>query len=155
MTTRIAPRTILKVIFMLFIIFGMVKCLQSVTSKQAVLSNRMLMNNLYFRGTVLSVKTSNSHNFGILLLQLDTANKSRFVDTLKEGIYPYKIQNGLAEIYTNVADGIEKGDQIIIDFNEQKAYYYLKAETKHYEERISLINYSGDIQFVRNNTVFR
>jgi hypothetical protein len=124
MKKRIALRTILKVIFMLCITMGMVKCLQSVMSKQAVLNNRILKNDLYFQGTVLRVKTSNNHNFGILLLQLDTANKSRFVDTLKEGIYPYKIRNGLAEIYTNVADGIQKGDQIIIDSNKQKAYYY-------------------------------
>jgi hypothetical protein len=155
MKKRIPLRTTLKVIFMFCITFVMVKCLQSETSNQAALNNRILKNDLSFRGTVLSVKKSNNHNFGILLLQLDTTNKSRFVDTLKAGIFPYRLQNGLGEIYMHVADGVQKGDEIIIDSNKQKAYYYLKAERKHYEESISLINYSGDIQFVRNNTIFR
>lgn len=115
-----------------------------------------MLNRLVIKGRVLNIKTSGNHNFGILLLEVDSINIADFVDTvLKEGIYPYKIKNDKAEVYLNVPDGLKEGDEAIVNSDKKTVVYYYKAENRRAESDIWVINDPYNIEYVKENTLFK
>lgn len=119
-------------------------------------SNQVMSNNLMIKGRILDIKISGNHNFGILLLKVDSANIRKFVDTqLQGGIYPYKIKNGRAEIYLNVPDGLQNGDEAIVDSDKKTVFYHYKAENRHAESNLLVVDDPYNIEYVKENTVFK
>lgn len=118
-------------------------------------NDKILKNNIFIKGRVSDIKTSTNHAFGIILLSLDSANIKSFNDSLKAGIYPYKIENGKAELYTSIPDGISKGDIVIVNSNDQKEiYYYLK--TKHrFKGSLQIVTDDLNVEFVKKNAIFK
>lgn len=115
-----------------------------------------MFNDLFFQGEVLEIKSSRNHSFGILLLKLDSVNTGKFIDTLlKEGIYPYKVKGGKAEVYCGVPDGIQKGDRVVIDSGKKMAFYHYSNEAKTYKGDLSIVIDSEDIDYVKENTEFK
>lgn len=117
--------------------------------------DRILQNNLFIQGRVLTTKTSTNHSFGIISLDLDTANVKEFNDTVDTFIYPYKIKNGKAEVYTFIPDGISKGDKVTVNSNEKKAIYFDMNSNQRFEGSIKIITDKDDIEYVKENTDLR
>lgn len=61
--------------------------------------DKVLNNNVEFRGYVIDLRISNNHAFGIIQLKLTESSVNIFNDSLKNGIYPYKIVGDIAELY--------------------------------------------------------
>lgn len=115
-----------------------------------------MFNDLLLQGEVIEIKTSRNHSFGILLLELDSVNTGRFVDTLlKEGIYPYKVKARKAEVYVGIPAGIQKGDKVIVDSNKKMAFYHYIKEDKHYNGDLGVVIDPSDIDYVKENTSFK
>jgi hypothetical protein len=124
--------------------------------KRLEIRDRVMLNGLFIKGKVLAVKTSKNHSFGILLLKVDSLNTGKFADTiLKEGIYPCKIAKGKAEIYVAISDGIQVGDEVIVDSDKKTASYHYIKENKHYEGYLGVVIDPYDIEYVKENTVFK
>lgn len=124
--------------------------------EQTKIRDRVLLNKLRFQGEVLDVKTSGNHSFGILLLKLDYITIGEFSDTLlKNGIYPYKMKDGKAELYAGISTGIQKGDKVIVDSDKKKAFYYYIKDNKHCEGDFGVITNPFDIDYVKKNSAFK
>lgn len=118
--------------------------------------DQVMLNNLLLQGEVLEVKTSRNHSFGILLLKLDSVNTGKFVDTsLREGIYPYKVKDGKAEVYAGIPAGIQKGDKVVVDSDKKMAFYHYTKEDKHYKGDLGIVIDPSDIDYVKENTEFK
>lgn len=124
--------------------------------ERTIVRDEVMFNDLLLQGEVIEIKTSRNHSFGILLLELDSVNTGRFVDTLlKEGIYPYKVKARKAEVYVGIPAGIQKGDKVIVDSNKKMAFYHYIKEDKHYNGDIGVVIDPSDIDYVKENTSFK
>jgi hypothetical protein len=116
--------------------------------------NRVLKNDVFFEGRVWDIKTSNNHSFGIIVLNLDTANVNDFLNSLKIGIYPYKIKGKKAELYTFIPDGIVKGNRIGVNSNNAE-YYFITKANQRFKGSLDVLTNNISIDFVKENTTFR
>ncbi len=80
----------LNLLILLIVFICMVTCIYHCGEMQEKETDRILKNNVFIKGNVLSIKQSNNHDFGIILLDVDSANVKEFIDTLKRGFYPYR-----------------------------------------------------------------
>lgn len=117
--------------------------------------DKYLDNNVLFEGVVMNVKQSNNHAFGIIQLKLTKSNIKEFNKVIKEGIYPYRIKGDVGELYTAIPDGLKKFDFFIVDSNSHKYKFEYKKERKIYNSVIYIIIDTYDIDFVKDNTIFR
>ncbi|OOQ59683.1 hypothetical protein [Mucilaginibacter pedocola] len=143
MKKRNIARAILLVAFAAFVI-------HEFTDDTPDPNNKFLKNKVVFSGHVLSTKVSGNHAFGVMLLQVDSSNVESFTDTLKKGIYPYKIKDGKAELYVRVHD-IDKGDVVKV-ISDSLAYYYVNKHEKLVGD-LGVITYNGDIEFAKENSI--
>ncbi|MCL1674235.1 hypothetical protein [Elizabethkingia meningoseptica] len=140
----------------LFIIFiGVIVFLTKKETKNSIERDKVLHNNVIFNGIVTDIKTSNNHNFGILVLSIYKSNIKESKSSLSKGIYPYKIQGNSAEVYNYIPDGINKGDKVELNSNEKKCYYYYNKTKEKFEGNIKIITDPTDLNFINTHTIFR
>ncbi|KUY30523.1 hypothetical protein ATB96_14930 [Elizabethkingia ursingii] len=116
-------------------------------------SAEYLRNNVEFEGYVTGFEQSNNHAFGIIRLQLTKWNTQNFNREIKEGIFPYRIEEGVAELYCTVSVERKKGDIVNLISNKQTIYY--NPQDSKEEGNIYIITDPVDINFVRKNTEFK
>ncbi|GJN58630.1 hypothetical protein ELAN_21850 [Elizabethkingia anophelis] len=118
-------------------------------------SAEYLRNNVEFEGYVTGFEQSNNHAFGIIHLKLTKSNISEFNKIIDQGIYPYKIKDGMAELYTSIPEGLQKNDIYIINSNRHKYSFIDKTQKNTYISDLFIITDSFDIDFVKKNTEFK
>jgi hypothetical protein len=140
----------------MFIVFiGIITCVYFFSKKTVEKQDIYLKNNLFIQGRVINIKESNNHSFGIILLALDSANVKEFHNTLDLGVYPYKVKNGKAELYTFIPDGISEGDKVIVNSNSKEAVYYYVKSKQQFRGSIKVLSNSIDINYVKENTIIK
>jgi len=117
--------------------------------------DKMLENNIYFKGKVVNIKTSTNHSFGIILISLDSTNTKEFNQPQKPNTFPYKIKNGQAELYTAVPDGISAGDIVIVNSNLQKEFYYYIKSKQSFEGALQMVGEGIDEDYINENSSLR
>jgi hypothetical protein len=133
----------------------MVYLFNKAEEKRSARSSAILKNNFYMKGTVLTVKKSRNHDFGIILLHVRSSSSKLFNDTLNKSIYPYKVIGSKAELYTIIPDGVKDGDEVVVDSNKETAYYNHVKTKEHDEEYISIVNDPYNLDYVKENTAFK
>lgn len=121
--------------------------------------NKALNNNVKFEGYIVDIKQSRNHAFGIIRLELTESSTGEFDkkinDTLKNGIYPYRIKGAQAELYTVIPDGIDEEDIVKLKSSEKKCHYYNVKTKQNSEGYIWMITNDTDIDFIKENTIFK
>lgn len=114
-----------------------------------------LNSNVVFGGIVTALKISNNHRFGIITLHVER----QYLPVFNQGsptngnmIFPYKIQNAIAEVYDLVPSGLSLGDSVYINSNERVIKYFYIKENKQFIGRLKMITNSLDIDFVNQNS---
>ncbi len=140
---------------MFIVLVGMIIYLKKTGTQEYAKKNEVLDNDVNFSGHVIAVKQSNNHAFGIIILKIIQSNVNNFNDKLKNSIYPYRIQENIAELYTIIPDGIQEGDIVNLKSKEKNShFYYVKTKQKS-EGYIWVITEPLDIDFVKENTIFK
>jgi hypothetical protein len=148
----------LRFIILFFGFIGMVIYLNITGEEESNRINKALNNNVKFEGYIVDIKQSNNHAFGIIRLELTESSIGEFdkkiKDTLKNGIYPYRIKGTQAELYTIIPDGIDEGDIVKLKSSEKNCHYYNVKTKQNSEGYIWMITNDTDIDFVKENTIF-
>ncbi|MEH3111886.1 hypothetical protein [Pedobacter terrae] len=115
-------------------------------------NDKLLKNNIEFKGTLKSVKVSRNHCFAIISIDNVKSNVASFNPDLKDRYFPYSIKNGRAEIYTLLWEGIIKeiGSNVKLHSNQRKLI--IEIDHKPYEFEIGITSESPDIKFIKENT---
>ncbi len=141
------------ILFILLLLFSPFFYINFKANEEESKENETLMsNNIEFEGIVTNTKVTGNHSFGIIELKLSKSNISEFNKKTKIGIYPYKIEGNVAEIYCTVSTERKKGDTVKVVSNEQTVYYnYEKSKEMG---SLYIVSDSYNIDFVKNNTGF-
>ena len=138
----------------LFIVFiGMVIYLSTTGTKEYTENNKILKNGVVIGGTVADIKISNNHGFGILSVNVSNSTVKEFSKKLEHGIYPYQINGNQAEIYLPIFIERQIGDSVKLDSDKQIIYY--KGKKSKDEGEVYIITEPTDIDFVKENTLFK
>lgn len=113
----------------------------------------LIRNGIVISGIVVDYKISNNHDFGILQLKVTDSNSSSFNYKSDDFLYPYKIKDSVAEIYTHIST-IQKGFKIALNSNEKTIKIYNDNDFLQ-ELEIAMIYEETDMNFVRKNTIFK
>lgn len=122
-------------------------------SEDAKNRDKVLNNNVIFKGYVIDYRVSNNHRFGIIQLKLTESSVNIFSDSLQNGIYPYKIFGDIAELYTTIGD-LDYNDTITVKSKSQKIIYEATREYPKYVSELNVIEDSENIKFVKKKTFF-
>lgn len=123
-------------------------------SKKELHENETLMNNnIVFEGVVTNTKVSGNHAFGIIELKLTKSSVEDFNKETNDGIYPYKINGNIAEIYCTVSIERKKGDIVKVISNEETVYYNFEKTNEVGD--IYIVTDSNNIDFVKKNSIFK
>lgn len=127
------------------------------SKKETIRSDRLMNNNLIFEGVVIGMQSSTNHSFGILEIKVLKTNRPNFSETITDeeggGIYPYKIKNGIAELYCTVSTQRKIGDYVKVVSNDKTIYY---NPTKSNEQgSLYIINKGYNLNYVTENTKFK
>ncbi|SIT19092.1 hypothetical protein [Chryseobacterium gambrini] len=141
---------ILLALFVVFIIYYNKS--SDVAMKQ---SEQYLKNNVEFEGYVTGFEQSNNHAFGVIHLKLTKSNVQKFNKTIKNNIYPYRIQGTIAELYTTIPDGLQKLDVYKVSSNTHQYTITYKSNNKSYTSDLYIIKDPYNIDFVKENTIFK
>jgi hypothetical protein len=127
--------------------------LSTTGTKEYTENNKILKTGIVFEGTVTDIKISNNHGFGILTVSVFNSNVKEFSKKLKHGIYPYQIKRKQAEIYLPIFIERQIGDSVKLISDKQIIYY--KGKKSKDEGDIYIITEPADIEFVKENTMFK
>lgn len=117
--------------------------------------SKMLHNNIKFEGEILNFRRSNNHGFGIIYLKVLKSNTSIFEKKISSNlIYPYIINDSLAEVYTYISTVRANGEIVSVDSDRRRVTYSggNKIDTI---SGINMITESPDIEFVEKYTHFK
>lgn len=131
----------------------MVIYLRKTGTKEYDENNKVLKNGIIFEGVVTDIKISRNHSFGVLTVNVFNSNVKEFSKKLKHGIYPYQIKGEQAEIYLPIFIERQIGDSVKLVSNKQIIYY--KGEKSKDEGDVYIITEPEDIDFVKENTMFK
>lgn len=124
-------------------------------SKRYALINNTMLNHFSIEGRVNKVSASNNRSFGIIQITIDSIYAGNYIDTpLKNGIYPYKVRNHIAEIYTEVPNDIQKGDRLSVKSDKMTVYYHLKADNRSEQNDLWINIDPTNIEFVNEHSSF-
>ncbi len=138
----------------MFIVFvGMVIYFKKTGTEEYAEKNKVLKNGVIFDGIVTDIKISRNHSFGILTLDIANSNVKNFSKKLKEGIYPYQIKDKQAEIYLPIFTERQIGDSVKL-ISDKEIIYYNGKKSKD-EGEVYIITNPTDIDFVKENTMFK
>lgn len=125
------------------------------SAKAAVERDKVLNNNVEFKGYVIDFRASNNHAFGVIRLQLTESSVSVFNDTIKKGIYPYRINGGIAELYTVIPADLDYDDTFNVKSNSHEYDFESKKGHQKYIGELHIIENSSNIDFVKEKTEFK
>lgn len=136
------------ILLVLFII--MVYQLQRRGKEEYQKDSLLLKNNFKMEGIVDSFYVSNNHCFAVIYLNVFQSNVKYFNPKKENNYFPYAINDGKAEIYTQVcASQIDVGDSVLIDSNYRTVYFKTKSIGNHQGE----INFvQGDIGYIKEKS---
>ncbi|KMQ66547.1 hypothetical protein ACM46_03185 [Chryseobacterium angstadtii] len=138
----------------LFIVFiGLVLYVTKTGAKEYADENSILKNGVVFEGTVIDIKRSNNHSFGILRINVIHSTVKEFSEQPKQGIYPYRIKDKKAEIYLPIYVGRQIGDHVKLISDKQIIDY--KGKNTEDQGEVYIITDASDINFVKENTLFK
>jgi len=142
-------RFIIAFVFFAFVVYVNL----SQDKQQKEMSDKYLHNNVEFEGIVTGFEQSGNHEFGVFQLKLTKSNVQEFNDSVKGGIFPYRIKGDIAEVYASIAYYRKLNDTLKVISNNRRIYFNpsFSKET----EDIKLITKSYDLDFVKENTVFK
>jgi len=123
--------------------------------KEEVRDHELLKNNITIKAHVLNVQKSNNHDFGIILLKVDSSNAVEFNKSLHQEMYPYRIRGGEAELYTTIPDGIKKGDIVMINSNQQVVWYFYLQSGQKFDGALQIVTDGFNMDYIRANTAFK
>jgi hypothetical protein len=132
----------------------MVICININGAENSEKRDKVLNNNVDFKGYVIDFRTSNNHAFGVIRLQLTESSVATFNDTLKTGIYPYRINGDTAEIYTTISDGLDYYDTISVNSKSHEIEFKATKNHKKFVSELYVIEDSYNIEFVKKETQF-
>lgn len=112
-----------------------------------------LHNNIEFEGYVTGFEKSDNHAFGVIHLKLTKSNVTKFDKKIENGIYPYKIEGNIAEVYCTVSVERKKGDIVRLVSNNETIYY--NPQNSNEKGSIFIILDSYNINFVKEHTIFK
>lgn len=118
-------------------------------------SAEYLRNNVAFEGYVTGFEQSSNHAFGVIHLKLTKSNIQEFNKTLKRGIYPYRIKGNVAELYSEIPDGLQKFDMYIVNSNTHTYSFIKKTDNKSYTSELYVIVDPYNMDFVKEHTMFK
>ena len=126
------------------------------SSKKEILQNdKTIKNNIVFSGIITNLNVSGNHAFGILQLKIIETNNNSFNFNTQNYIFPYKIKDSIAEIYTHISiPEIEKGYKVVVNSNN-KTITVFDGDKFLYEWDIYFVKENRDINFVKENTIFK
>lgn len=136
----------------LFIIMGI--CININDAENAEKRDKVLNNNIEFKGYVIDLRTSNNHAFGIIQLKLTESSVNIFNDSLKNGIYPYRIVGNIAEIYTTIPADIDYYDTISVKSKSHEINFEATKSHKKYTSELYVVEDSENIKYVKKKTLF-
>ena len=143
----------------IFIIFIMcvfvIRCFDKNIKEDLEKLNLQLENDVIFEGYVIDLKESNNHSFGIITLKLIKQNVDYYNKNLDRGAFPYKIRGEIAELYTAIPDGIEKGDYYSVDSNNKIYIYKQELNNKEYKSKLYIILNGSDMKFIEKYSVIK
>lgn len=142
-------RFIIAFLFFAFVVYVNL----SQDKKQKEMSDKYLHNNVEFEGIVTGFQQSGNHEFGVFQLKLTKSNVQEFNDSLKEGIFPYRIKGDIAEVYASIAYYRKLNDTLKVVSNNHLIYFnpsFSKETTD-----IEIITDQLNRDFVKENTVFK
>lgn len=116
--------------------------------------DKVLNNNVSFKGYVVDYRVSNNHRFGIIQLKLTESSVNIFNDSLQSGIYPYKILGDVAEVYTTISGDLDYYDTISVKSKSEEIIYEQTKSHPKYISELNVIEDSGDIKYVKKKTLF-
>lgn len=117
-----------------------------------------LNNNVEFGGIVTDLKVSSNHDFGVITLKIAKSNLfifNQLSPANKTMLYPYRIQNGIAEIYHSVPGGMSVGDSVYLNSKELLIKYFYVKENRQYTGRLRMVNSGRDANFVNENSTLK
>ena len=139
------------IIFVLFA--GLVILLTRIGAKEYAEKNKVLKNGVTFEGVVTDIKRSNNHSFGILSVNISKSNVNDFSAKPEQGIYPYQIRGKQGEIYLPAFVQREVGDSVKLISDQEIVYY--KGQKSSDKGEVYIITESEDIDFVKQNSLFK
>lgn len=139
-------------IFLLMIFSYIVFSLYSLSKKQQKKLDGYLDNNIVFEGLVTNLKKSRNHAFGIIELKITKSNAKVFSDSVQEGIFPYKIREGTAEVYCTVSVERKLNDTLKVISNNHLIYFNPLFSKE--VGSLKIITDSFNRNFVKENSVF-
>lgn len=115
----------------------------------------VLNNDVQFKGYVVDFRTSNNHAFGLIRLKLTESSVNIFNDSLTTGIYPYRINGDIAEIYTTISDGLDYNDTISVNSKSHEIEFNETKNHKKFVSELYVIEDFDNIKFVKKKTEFQ
>lgn len=115
----------------------------------------VLNNEVQFKGYVVDFRTSNNHAFGLIRLKLAESSVDTFNDSLTTGIYPYRINGDIAEIYTTISDGLDYNDTISVNSKSHEIEFKETKNHKKFVCELYVIEDFDNIKFVKKKTEFQ
>lgn len=143
----------LSYIVLLIIFICMVFYFLKQSNKEARKSNDYLNNNIVFEGTITNIRRSTNHAFGIIELKLIRSSVKEFDEKIEEGIYPYKIRDGKAELYCTVSIERKLGDSINVVSKDHTIYF--NPQNSNEEGSLYILHDPYNISFIKENTMFK
>lgn len=141
---------ILICVFIVLIVYS-----NKIEAENAEKRDSILNNDLQFKGYVVDFRTSNNHAFGLIRLKLTESSVVTFNDNLKKGIYPYRINGDIAEIYTTISDGLDYNDTISVNSKSHEIEFKETKNHKKFVSELYVIEDFDNIKFVKEKTEFQ
>ena len=117
-------------------------------------SSEYLHNNVEFEGYVTGFEQSDNHAFGVIHLKLTKSNTPEFNKIIKNGIYPYRINGDIAEIYTTISADLDYYDTISVNSKSHEIEFKATKSHKRYVSDLYVIEDPGNIKYVKKKTDF-
>jgi hypothetical protein len=136
-------------ICMVIVIF---KC----NSKEVEELHKVLDNGIVFSGKVIDTKISSNHCFGIAVIKVDSSNVKEYAKFSDEYLFPYRIKDSIAEIYTYVPAELEASyGKTKVSLNSNKRLLYYITEGKTIEGDLFINTSERNIKYVKKHTIFK
>ena len=123
-------------------------------AKETVKNNDLMKNNIVFSGIITNLNISNNHAFGIMTLKITETNNHLFKSSKGNEIYPYSINDSVAEVYHFIPLEIKKGYKAVVNSNDKIISIY-DGNKFLYEWEISIVSSDIDIEFVKQHTIMK
>lgn len=141
----------------MFLVFiCMVVSVYKCSIKEEKKLDKLLDNGIVFSGKVIDTKISSNHCFGIAVIKVDSSNVKEYAKFSDEYLFPYRIKDSIAEIYTYVPAELEASyGKTKVSLNSNKRLLYYITEGKTIEGDLFINTSERNIKYVKKHTIFK